>query len=317
MRPANLSRDRRSPGAGRGKSCYGAEPISPWRPRRACRPRDATTPDCFSRSLRTDWTSRSNRRRFCLTVRSTRLRRWRSSRSNLRAGAADLALEAVARGGAAALVALELALEADDRVAVLGGQTLDGRDQVVAGQEAGADRHQHGALGDLLGLLDGRLAAASASLVLVELVRRVVPAVARGGCGRSTCGSRRRSTCGPVSRRVEPCRWLVRRGGRDFSRSSVVDRTCACIPSLPGYWVPGASQSSASTSLLPRLAIRVHSRESRENSADALRPSGDASIAYQVVGDGPCDLVVIPGPASHLELMWEEPGTAHCFERMA
>ena len=30
-----------------------------------------------------------------------------------------------------------------------------------------------------------------------------------------------------------------------------------------------------------------------------------------------CDLVVISGPASHLELMWEEPGTAHCFERMA
>jgi pimeloyl-ACP methyl ester carboxylesterase len=45
--------------------------------------------------------------------------------------------------------------------------------------------------------------------------------------------------------------------------------------------------------------------------------SGGASIAYQVVGDGPFDLVVISGPASHLELMWEEPGTAHCFERMS
>jgi class 3 adenylate cyclase/pimeloyl-ACP methyl ester carboxylesterase len=45
--------------------------------------------------------------------------------------------------------------------------------------------------------------------------------------------------------------------------------------------------------------------------------SGDASIAYQVAGDGPFDLVVISGPASHLELMWEEPGTAHCFERLA
>lgn len=38
--------------------------------------------------------------------------------------------------------------------------------------------------------------------------------------------------------------------------------------------------------------------------------SGDASIAYQVLGDGPCDLVVISGPASHLELLWEEPRTA-------
>ena len=45
--------------------------------------------------------------------------------------------------------------------------------------------------------------------------------------------------------------------------------------------------------------------------------SGDASIAYQVAGDGPSDLVVISGPASHLEMLWEEPGTAHCFERLA
>ena len=46
-------------------------------------------------------------------------------------------------------------------------------------------------------------------------------------------------------------------------------------------------------------------------------PSRNASIAYQVLGDGPCDLVVITGPASHLELMWEEPRTARTFTRMA
>ncbi|MFZ0041755.1 MAG: alpha/beta fold hydrolase, partial [Solirubrobacteraceae bacterium] len=45
--------------------------------------------------------------------------------------------------------------------------------------------------------------------------------------------------------------------------------------------------------------------------------SGDASIAYQVMGDGPCDLVVTSGPASHLELMWDEPRTARTFERMS
>ena len=44
--------------------------------------------------------------------------------------------------------------------------------------------------------------------------------------------------------------------------------------------------------------------------------SGDASIAYQVFGEGTVDLVLINGPASHLELMWEEPSTAHCFERL-
>ncbi len=46
-------------------------------------------------------------------------------------------------------------------------------------------------------------------------------------------------------------------------------------------------------------------------------PGRNASIAYQVLGEGSCDLVVINGPASHLELMWEEPRTAATFTRMA
>src|SRR3981081_520993 len=45
--------------------------------------------------------------------------------------------------------------------------------------------------------------------------------------------------------------------------------------------------------------------------------SGDASIAYQVVGEGPIDLVVVNGPASHLEIAWEEPATARAFTRLA
>jgi class 3 adenylate cyclase/alpha-beta hydrolase superfamily lysophospholipase len=60
--------------------------------------------------------------------------------------------------------------------------------------------------------------------------------------------------------------------------------------------------------------------------------SGDASIAYQVLGPthptdpdsghaaghhGSVDLVIVNGPASHLELAWEEPSTARAFERLA
>lgn len=33
--------------------------------------------------------------------------------------------------------------------------------------------------------------------------------------------------------------------------------------------------------------------------------SGDVSIAYQVVGEGPFDLVYVPGATSHVEMMWE------------
>jgi class 3 adenylate cyclase len=42
-----------------------------------------------------------------------------------------------------------------------------------------------------------------------------------------------------------------------------------------------------------------------------------ASIAYQVLGEGPCDLVVVSGPASHLELLWDEPRTAATFTAMS
>jgi class 3 adenylate cyclase len=45
--------------------------------------------------------------------------------------------------------------------------------------------------------------------------------------------------------------------------------------------------------------------------------SGDASIAYQLLGEGPTELVVVNGPASHLELIWEEPATARAFRRLA
>jgi pimeloyl-ACP methyl ester carboxylesterase len=45
--------------------------------------------------------------------------------------------------------------------------------------------------------------------------------------------------------------------------------------------------------------------------------SGDTSIAYQVVGDGPLDLVLVLGFASHIELQWESPAFAQFFERIS
>ncbi len=45
--------------------------------------------------------------------------------------------------------------------------------------------------------------------------------------------------------------------------------------------------------------------------------SGDVSIAYQVTGEGPIDLVYVPGWVSHLELSWEEPEFAHELGRLA
>jgi class 3 adenylate cyclase len=45
--------------------------------------------------------------------------------------------------------------------------------------------------------------------------------------------------------------------------------------------------------------------------------SGQLNIAYQVVGNGPRDLVYVPGWVSHLELAWEEPTLASFLRRLA
>src|SRR5437588_2905241 len=41
---------------------------------------------------------------------------------------------------------------------------------------------------------------------------------------------------------------------------------------------------------------------------------GELSIAYQVIGDGPRDLVVVPGFVWHVEQLWNDPGY-HRFMR--
>jgi class 3 adenylate cyclase len=45
--------------------------------------------------------------------------------------------------------------------------------------------------------------------------------------------------------------------------------------------------------------------------------SGELHIAYQVVGEGPFDLVYVPGWVSHLDLAWEEPTLARFLNRLA
>jgi pimeloyl-ACP methyl ester carboxylesterase len=44
---------------------------------------------------------------------------------------------------------------------------------------------------------------------------------------------------------------------------------------------------------------------------------GGISIAYQVVGEGEIDLVLVPGFVSHVEVLWEEPHLAHFLTRLA
>jgi pimeloyl-ACP methyl ester carboxylesterase len=44
---------------------------------------------------------------------------------------------------------------------------------------------------------------------------------------------------------------------------------------------------------------------------------GGAALAYQVLGDGPVDLVFVPGFTGHLEVRWEDPNLSRLFRRLA
>ena len=45
--------------------------------------------------------------------------------------------------------------------------------------------------------------------------------------------------------------------------------------------------------------------------------SGNTHIAYQVVGQGPIDIIYVPGWVSHVELCWEEPTCARFLNRLS
>ena len=45
--------------------------------------------------------------------------------------------------------------------------------------------------------------------------------------------------------------------------------------------------------------------------------SDGLSIAYQVIGDGPVDIVLVPGWISNIEVFWEEPIVARFLQELA
>jgi pimeloyl-ACP methyl ester carboxylesterase len=75
------------------------------------------------------------------------------------------------------------------------------------------------------------------------------------------------------------------------------------------------SLRAAAAPLSPPDTIRLTTALSTPQTQYAK--SGDTSIAYQVVGDGPIDLVLVLGFATHLELNWESPPFARFFERIS
>jgi len=67
----------------------------------------------------------------------------------------------------------------------------------------------------------------------------------------------------------------------------------------------------ARTEALARL------RESAEIPKTRYTRSGDVNLAYQVIGEGPIDLVFVMGWVSHLDYFWTEPSFARFLRRLA
>src|SRR6202795_4997115 len=44
--------------------------------------------------------------------------------------------------------------------------------------------------------------------------------------------------------------------------------------------------------------------------------SGEVHIAYRVFGDGPRDIILVPGTVSHVELYWELPVNEYLLKRL-
>lgn len=71
--------------------------------------------------------------------------------------------------------------------------------------------------------------------------------------------------------------------------------------------------------------VQSHSRRSPTWKTGRMTPppetryakNGDVHIAFQTLGNGPLDLVVVPEWVTHVEAAWEHPATARFLRRLA
>lgn len=65
------------------------------------------------------------------------------------------------------------------------------------------------------------------------------------------------------------------------------------------------------------MAQKYHERELIMQPETKYAISDDINIAYQVIGNGPRDLILVPGWMSNIEVFWEEPAVARFLRRLA
>jgi pimeloyl-ACP methyl ester carboxylesterase len=93
--------------------------------------------------------------------------------------------------------------------------------------------------------------------------------------------------------------------------------------SATGQWSPTAATAIVAVVYLPsfakaeRLAVSVGANAMAETPETHYVRSDDVHIAYQVLGDGPFDLLFVPGFVSNVEALWRSPDQSAFFRRLA
>lgn len=128
-------------------------------------------------------------------------------------------------------------------------------------------------------------------------------------------------------------RVLVESAGTVLSKRELLDRVwpatyvdennLAQNISLVRKALSAADPSAEYVQTIPRRGYRFVAEVGREDARPAIEAvtryarSGNVNIAYQVVGDGPIDLVFVMGWVSHIEMFWQEPMVARFLRQLA
>jgi pimeloyl-ACP methyl ester carboxylesterase/DNA-binding winged helix-turn-helix (wHTH) protein len=132
-----------------------------------------------------------------------------------------------------------------------------------------------------------------------EFMDHLWPGVFVGDAALKVCVREIRRALGDDSQHPRYVETAHRRGYRFIAPVTVVTSLTADAPLVETAPAPTVA------AVEPAVPITRYAR------------SGDVNIAYQVVGDGPIDLVFVMGWVSHLDYFWREPSFARFLKRLA
>jgi pimeloyl-ACP methyl ester carboxylesterase len=138
-------------------------------------------------------------------------------------------------------------------------------------------------------VLEHLVAQAGRLVTKDEFMDRVWPGVFVGDAALKVCVREIRQALGDEHKTPRYIETVHRRGYRFVAPVTEVGGASAAAPTAPAEVIPQTRYAQ----------------------------SGEVNIAYQVVGDGPIDLVFVMGWVSHLDYFWAEPSFARFLRRLA